>query len=193
MELASMLAHERFSDRPQSVCPVIAAILRTYNDWIDDDRRGDMYRYAAESVGTRGDYALQQRRAAAAIAWVQTLRAPRGRLTGALLGARYAPEPDAGPEAIALFVVRAIRRATRWRRTPRLQAAHQGLLSLVDVLIELSSAPSHPAELALSSPAGRFRPVDADATLATAEPVERFPLGALGCLFPDYSLEKASK
>jgi hypothetical protein len=174
MELASMLAQERFSDRPQSVCPVIGAILRTYNDWIDDDRRNDMYRYAAESVGTRGDYALQQRRAAAAIAWTRTVRRPRGVLGLALLGARYAPEPDAGPEAIALFVVRAIRRATRWRRAPRLQAAHEGLLSLVDSLIELGSAPADPAEFALCSTAVRLLPVDADATMATAEPVDIF-------------------
>jgi hypothetical protein len=32
MELASMLAGEPFTDRPASVCPVIAAFLRTYND-----------------------------------------------------------------------------------------------------------------------------------------------------------------
>ena len=28
MELSSMLAGERFSDRPRSVCPVIASLLR---------------------------------------------------------------------------------------------------------------------------------------------------------------------
>ena len=32
IELASMLAGERFSDHPQSVCPVIAGFLRAYND-----------------------------------------------------------------------------------------------------------------------------------------------------------------
>ena len=31
MELASMLAHEPFSDQQRSVCPVIAAFLRAYN------------------------------------------------------------------------------------------------------------------------------------------------------------------
>ena len=43
MELASMLAGERFSDRPRSVCPVIAAFLRSYNDQVDDRRRQDLY------------------------------------------------------------------------------------------------------------------------------------------------------
>jgi len=51
MELASMLAGEPFSDHPASVCPVIGSCLRAYNDWIDDDRRQDLYRYAAKVVG----------------------------------------------------------------------------------------------------------------------------------------------
>ena len=37
MELASMLAGEPFSDRPQAVCPVIGAYLRSYNDVVDSD------------------------------------------------------------------------------------------------------------------------------------------------------------
>lgn len=52
MELASMLAGEPFTDHPQAVCPVVGAVLRTYNDVIDDDRRQDLYRYASASVGT---------------------------------------------------------------------------------------------------------------------------------------------
>jgi hypothetical protein len=52
MELASMLAGEEFTDRPRAVCPVIATVLRSYNDAIDDIRRQDLYRYASESVGT---------------------------------------------------------------------------------------------------------------------------------------------
>jgi hypothetical protein len=53
MELASMLAGERFSDHPRAVCPVIATVLRAYNDGIDDERREDLYTYAAAVVGTR--------------------------------------------------------------------------------------------------------------------------------------------
>src|ERR1700756_2774838 len=53
MELASMLAGEQFSDHPASVCPVIGSFLRAYNDSVDDNRRQDLYAYAARVVGTR--------------------------------------------------------------------------------------------------------------------------------------------
>jgi hypothetical protein len=52
LELASMLAGERFSDRPRSVCPVVRGFLRAYNNLIDDERRQDLYGYAAQAVGT---------------------------------------------------------------------------------------------------------------------------------------------
>lgn len=54
MELASMLAGEAFSDHPRSVCPVIGAFLRAYNDSVDDERRQALYAYAAKVVGSRG-------------------------------------------------------------------------------------------------------------------------------------------
>ena len=50
MELAAMLSGERFSDHPVSVCPVIGSLLRAYNDNLDDRRRQDLYRYAAEAM-----------------------------------------------------------------------------------------------------------------------------------------------
>ena len=50
MELASMLAGESFSDHPRSVSRPIASFLRGYNDLVDDRRRADLYRYAAEAV-----------------------------------------------------------------------------------------------------------------------------------------------
>ena len=61
MELASMLAGERFDDHPRAVCNVIGVVLRGYNDGVDDDRRQDLYRYAADVVGTR-DRAARRRR-----------------------------------------------------------------------------------------------------------------------------------
>ena len=54
MELASMLAREPFSDHPASVCPVIGAVLRAYNDNIGDERRQDLYRFASLAVGQNG-------------------------------------------------------------------------------------------------------------------------------------------
>ncbi|MFL5826089.1 MAG: hypothetical protein ACJ76V_06155 [Thermoleophilaceae bacterium] len=62
MELASMLGGERFSDHPRSVCPVIGAVLRAYNDGLDDERRRDLYGFAAAAVGTRGPRAVRRER-----------------------------------------------------------------------------------------------------------------------------------
>lgn len=64
MELASMLEGEHFTDHPRSVCPVIAAFLRGYNDSLDDTRRQTLKRYAAECIGTRADPSTALRRRA---------------------------------------------------------------------------------------------------------------------------------
>jgi hypothetical protein len=69
MELASLLAGEPFNDRPQSVCPVIGAFLRAYNDRIDDERRQDLYAYAAKVVGSRASLEVQHARAERLSAW----------------------------------------------------------------------------------------------------------------------------
>src|SRR3954449_1551139 len=59
MELASMLAHEPFSDRARSISPTIGAFLRTYNDGLDDDRRQDLYPVAAAIVGSAARRGIQ--------------------------------------------------------------------------------------------------------------------------------------
>lgn len=69
MELASMLAGDGFTDHPPSVCPVIGSFLRAYNDRVDDDRRHDLYRYAAEVVGSRAPTDVQRARAARLTDW----------------------------------------------------------------------------------------------------------------------------
>ncbi len=126
-----MLAGERFSDRPKSVCPVVGAILRTYNDSLDDRRRQDLYRFAAEAVGTRGDYALERQRAAVA-------------LEAAREGEPRRPEPaaDAGPEEIAEYVIEAMaRRAyTRYRSRRWDDASHERMVGLLDRLIAIGGS-----------------------------------------------------
>jgi hypothetical protein len=77
MELASMLAGEPFTDHPRSVCPVIAAILRAYNDSVDDARRQDLYPYAAQVVGSRGSRSLERARAQQVISLISE-KPPRG-------------------------------------------------------------------------------------------------------------------
>jgi hypothetical protein len=69
MELASMLAGEQFSDHPASVCPVIGCFLRAYNDYLDDDRRQDLYAYASKVVGSRGPVDVQWARADRLRSW----------------------------------------------------------------------------------------------------------------------------
>lgn len=102
MELASMLAGEEFSDRPRSVCPVIGAFLRSYNDSIDDDARQRLYSYAAKVVGTRGGRRARRARArrcrrfAAGRPWPLLA----GRWSGERAGIRAglaAADPSAGP------------------------------------------------------------------------------------------------
>jgi len=74
-----MLAGEPFSDHPRSVCPVIAAFLRSYNDHVDPARRQDLYPYAASAVGTRADAVIERRRARMCIQWARAAceRPPR--------------------------------------------------------------------------------------------------------------------
>jgi hypothetical protein len=74
MELASMLAGEDFSDHPISVCPVIGSLLRAHNDSIDDERRQDLYAYAARVVGSRSSGAVQEARAARLIEWSKDVK-----------------------------------------------------------------------------------------------------------------------
>jgi hypothetical protein len=137
MELASMLAGERFSDRPASVCPIIGALLRAHNDTLDDERRSDLYRYAAEAVGTRGDFSLQLTRAAAAITWARRryLRSRTGGLRGRFRRLPDEPAPDHGPERISRYVIGSLG-----------HDGHQLLLALLDRLIELGYEDA-PAEL----------------------------------------------
>src|SRR5215207_1374816 len=79
MELASMLGGEPFSDRPSSVCPVIGGFLRAYNDRIDDERRQDLYRYAAEIVDSRAPAEVERARERRCLEWAEEMRRQRPR------------------------------------------------------------------------------------------------------------------
>jgi len=71
MELASMLAGERFSDKPRSVCPINASFLRPYNDLLDDDDRDELHAYASLLVGSRTSRATARRRVRHLAAWTR--------------------------------------------------------------------------------------------------------------------------
>jgi hypothetical protein len=69
VELASMLAGERFSDHPRSVCPAIAGFLRTYNDLLPEGEQDELYAYAAVIVGTAAPRRVHRARAAHILRW----------------------------------------------------------------------------------------------------------------------------
>lgn len=69
VELASMLAGEPFSDRPRSVCPVVAAFLRRVNDDLPDEQRQRLYPYAPRIVGSAGGWRQRGRRRRTCIRW----------------------------------------------------------------------------------------------------------------------------
>jgi len=130
MELASMLAGEPFSDRPASVCPVIAGFMRAYNDRIDDERRQDLYRYAAEVVGSRALPEVEHARERRCLAWAEDMRRQRPRPLRWM--ARSGPgsiDRRLGLDAAGTYAARSIRR--HGDRT------HAAALALVDELIAM--------------------------------------------------------
>jgi hypothetical protein len=76
MELASMLSGELFSDRPGSSSPVVAAMLRTYNDGLDDQRRQDLYPLASMIVGTASTRSVERERASRCLEFARALGVP---------------------------------------------------------------------------------------------------------------------
>ncbi len=156
LELASMLAGDRFGDRPVSVCPVIGAILRAYNDNVDDRRRQDLYRFAADAVGTRRDYRVQRYRADAAIDWALTCYRERG---GNLLAP---PDPEGPRDEIGYYVVGALHGRGRWS-----DDEHASMITLLENLIEIDREPALVAML--DEP---LVPLVADLPEEVAQPLE---------------------
>ncbi len=136
MELASMLAGEKFTDHPESVCPAIGSFLRAYNDAVEDDRRQDLYAYAARVVGTRASEEVERTRAERLLEWAAARQSKRWTrvLPPALrsFGAGRRPPID----ACGTHAVRSIRRHT--------DATHAEVLALIDELIEIG-APTPPS------------------------------------------------
>jgi hypothetical protein len=119
MELASMLADERFSDRAATVSPVIGAFLRTYNDGLDDERRQDLYPVAALIVGSAASRAVEAERVSRCLGFARRFggRLPRGRAALALA------TPEAAGTTAALAGLR--------------EDAHEEALLFVEELVAL--------------------------------------------------------
>jgi len=124
MELVSLLAGEEFSDHPRSVCPVIGSFLRTYNDLIDDDRRQDLYAYAARVVGSHCSKVAQRERAARCLEWLEE---PTGRTL------RRGTTWRLGPWRFRWAADRAAKAAARSTRPD----AHRRALALIDRMLSV--------------------------------------------------------
>lgn len=140
MEIASLLAGERWSDHPRSVDPLLALLARAVNDAVTDGFRPRLLRLVPDMIGTR-------RRVLD--------RAPR-LVSGALAAARSVGIDDARFPAIAARAARQWADATatpgRSRTTPRpvrawRAASYRGraALDLGTVLLRLTSGPPDPA------------------------------------------------
>lgn len=127
-----MLADEPFSDHPQCVCPVIASFLRDYNDSVSDERRQDLYRYAAMVVGTGASIEVQRARAEHLAAWSTEIHQRRyatflpaaiARALSRLL------RPPGGIDALACYALRSIRDHT--------DETHAAVLALIEELVAI--------------------------------------------------------
>lgn len=137
MELSSMLAGEPFSDRPASVCPVIAGFMRAYNDRVDDDRRQDLYRYAAEVVGTRAAPDVEHARERRCLEWADGMRRQRPRpLRWIARNGNGSVDRRLGLDAAGTYAARSIRR--HGDRT------HVAALALLDELIAMGGGSAAP-------------------------------------------------
>jgi hypothetical protein len=131
MELASMLAVEPFSDHPHSVCPVIGAFLRAYNDGLPDDRRQDLYAYAARVVGTASGRRLRRERARRCLLW----------FAAEIPGSRA---PSKLSLMLAGFTLGSIGRAAA-RASRSSVATHRSVLRLIDELVEMGGPVDRPS------------------------------------------------
>ena len=134
MELASMLAGESFSDHPRAVSRPIASFLRGYNDVVDDRRRADLYRYAAQTVGTAGTPGTEDARVACLLAWGD--ESWRQRSTRSLFERmrmrRAAKERSTDPEPAGTYAVHSIGKVT--------DQTHAAALALVNQLIAMGAS-----------------------------------------------------
>ena len=147
MELASMLADEPFTDHPKSVCPLIAAFLRDYNDSVPGDQRQDLYRYAAAVVGTRGSPSVRRARAARLSAWTLEMRRRRYAAVMPNVVARALSRllrPPSGIDALAMDAIRSLGGHT--------QQTHAAVLALVDELVAIGAREQAESERAREAP-----------------------------------------
>ena len=140
VELASMLAGERFSDHPPTVCPVIAGFLRGYNDLMPEQDLPELYPIAARVVGSAGPKWVRRERARRLIEWS---REPAGRARRRRFYLRFETW-----DLIALPAVKAALRLDPERR--RVEVAR-----LIDELVAIGERPRDDRAVAVPARDGR--------------------------------------
>ncbi len=143
MELASMLAGERFSDHPQCVCRVIASVLRSCNDRFNATDRQRLYPCAADAVGTRAEGSVERRRLEACAAAVKPHAWMR----------RWRRTPELRPPAGTsdLEIERFTDRVVRVVHTRSARPVDE-LLALVDELLAIGRPGSGAPEIGAGAP-----------------------------------------
>ena len=129
-----MLAGEGFSDHPRSVSRPVASFLRGYNDLVDDRRRADLYRYAAQTVGTASSRSVEDARVTRLLAWADELwerRAARS-LLERMRFRRAIQERSSDPEPAGTYAVHAIGKVQ--------DSSHAAALALIDELIAMADS-----------------------------------------------------
>jgi hypothetical protein len=162
MELASMLAGARFTDRPASVSPAIAGFLRPYNDYLSDELRQDLYGIAAQVVGSCRTPEVEQRRVERVVEWGIAMRRARPWRLWALLAPRPRPRRRSGhvhPDDAGVYAVRGL--------GMRRRLVHPLALELVEELLDYGRA-ERAAGRGFAQLGIRWHP-EADVTLLTEE------------------------
>jgi hypothetical protein len=139
MELASMLGGEQFSDRPRTVCPVVAGFLRGYNDLVDDDRRQELYGYASDVVGSAGDRMVRWRRRRLLRRWARGVAERCSPALALRTGFRFGCSDEIGGH-IGHLVASA-------RTEAEADSLHREALGLVNDLLALGGEPPRGTEL----------------------------------------------
>lgn len=76
LEAVSVIGGEKFSDRPRSVSPVIAAFLKDWNDELEDDARQELKKFIPRIAGSVLTQDIEEFRTWLTVDWLVRVQAP---------------------------------------------------------------------------------------------------------------------
>lgn len=179
MEAVAYIAGEPISDHPRCASPVLGAVLRAWNDCLDDETRQRLKPYVARLVGTGGSEHDDARRRDALWAWVLGTLVPRWLETAGMLAEAEQVRVD-GRQALADV------RDKAWENR---MAARARVEALVRDYIDSDSASAHAAPAAAVYEAAAFAAAayvaEAACAASAAEPSDADDLLANAAAFLD--------